>query len=125
MKQAGIKKQTEKVGLRLYLAPINIHHVGKQLKGIKGNTDRQQDLRHNTGQTEQVVGRSQDQSQIFENTQQGQTAYTGPDQPRLSQLLPPVLLNHQAKDPVDQHHTYQQRHVSRLAPGIKKERKNN
>ena len=46
MEQAHIQKERRKALLRLYLAPIHIHHIGEELEGVKGNADGQRDLYH-------------------------------------------------------------------------------
>ena len=100
------------------LAPVNVDHVGHDLKGEEGDADGQTDsyglLRKRRG--EQALHRVPNKAGILEDEQQEQIQDDGGHQPDLP--VGPLARYPKADEPVYQDGTDHQKHVQGLSPGV-------
>ena len=78
MEQRGVKQERKIIFLRLDLAAVNIRNIGKQLKGVKRDSDREQDIRQNRVKTENRLQGQRKEIGILEkaeNQQADRNAY--------------------------------------------------
>ena len=108
------------------LSAVDIQHIADSLEGVKGNTDRQSNLRHRQGKSGQKVYVFHHKSAVLKDTQHTKVKH----QRRNQRYLFAALLSGQVKifdafcpGVVQESGQHQQKHPDWFAPGIEKERK--
>ena len=101
--------------LRLCVLPINVHHIGQQLEGIKRNADRKCDALHDFGD---LSKNGTDQTGILEHTDQEQIHKHCQSQPHLPLAYALRNVDTQCAEPVYRRHQHQEQNILRLSPCV-------
>ena len=108
------------------LSAVDIQHIADSLEGVKGNTDRQSNLRHRQRKSGQQIDVFYHKSAVLKDAQHTKVKH----QRRNQRYLFAALLSGQIKifdtfcpGVVQESGQHQQKHPDRFAPGIEKERK--
>src|SRR5699024_270144 len=122
VKNTGVQKQHPVGLLRLCLLPVNIRHIGNELKRIERNSQRQRDL-HPARNPEQRSEGSQEESGIFKNPQHCQKNDHRQDQPSFSSfILSGIFPDLQSAQPAHRSHCQQKKQVAHSPPAIENQR---
>ena len=72
MEEGNIQQQPAEMALGSHFAPVNVHHVRKQLERVKANANGQGDFGNHTGETKPLLGVLQHEYSVFEKGQKSQ-----------------------------------------------------
>ncbi len=119
-KERNIQHHVEKAFLCPVLSPVHVHHIGKRLEGVKGNTDRKsygfdRKLRCTP---RKLIPDFHKKVKVFKIAQEQKVCrHTECQQQRF--LL--FLFNQQSKAEINQYRKQHQKDIFRFPPGIKKQ----
>ena len=93
----------------------NVDRIRQRLKCVKRDADRKRNLRHGKRGFENRIAVLHQKSRVFEHNQPRQIQRHAQRQQRPA----PLFFKRQRKAPVERCHRQHQKHIHRLAPGVK------
>ena len=119
--EGNIKHHVERIFLRLIFAPVHIHHVGKRLEGIEGNSDRQRHLNRRKRYIKPAKQRIQHLGEEIVIFKIAEDQKIERHAERQKPSLFPEFLHQTPETVVEQNRKNHEHHIPRFAPGIEKE----
>ena len=107
--------------LRLNRPPVHIHHVGKRLEGIEGNSDRQRHLNRRKRYIKPAKQRIQHLGEEIVIFKIAEDQKIERHAERQKPSLFPEFLHQTPETVIEQNRKNHQHHIPRFAPGIEKE----
>ena len=102
-------------------APVHVHRVADELKGVKTDADGQSNLQQRDGKPGDGVEIFKKEIRVFEKAQDAGAEKERQNQKELRRPPAPVFLDQQAGNVAAQNGEEHQKHIARLAPGIEKQ----
>ena len=118
VKKCRVQQKQKIVALRFDLAAVHVHNVGEKLKGIKGNAERQGDLRDDFRDTEDGFEVGKKEAGVFENHQNGKTCPHRDGEQAFFHSLVALPGKQQCADIADKGHAAQKQQQRRTAEGV-------
>src|SRR5699024_9130729 len=120
VEERSVEQDVQTARLRLGIAAVDVHDVGEQLEGVKGDAYGQSyvrdELRH-------LPEDGADEPRILEKADERDVYGAGDGDPELPAPLRVRLFYPQRAEPGAEGHEHEQQDVFRLAPGIENEGK--
>ena len=114
-KHRNIQQQLPVGPLRRNVFAVHVDRIRQRLKRIKRDADRKRNLRHGKRGFENHIAVLHQKSRVFEHNQPRQIQRHAQRQQRPA----PLFFKRQRKAPVERCHRQHQKHIHRLAPGVK------
>jgi len=123
--ERNIHEEFHIVMLGFNVAFININSIAEGLEGIEAYTDRKREFRNRNIKSGEEIDILHEKSAVFENSEKAEVENKRRDKRKFCADFSAVFFNNTAMEIVDGRTENKKGYPNRLAPGIKKERKEN